>query len=128
MIKGFGIDIVDIDRIAGMIDKYGRVFLDKVYTEAEIAFCGGMARPPVHYAGRWAIKEAFYKALPPECQHFSSWKSIEAVPGHDSRASAINVKSAELKAKMDDCGIASIFFSLSHEKTHCVAAVVLEGR
>jgi holo-[acyl-carrier protein] synthase len=125
MIKGIGVDVVDIARIGEIIGKYGAHFLTKVFTAREIAYCGGMAKPAVHYAGRWAVKEAFYKALPPECQEVSSFKSIEIVAG-ESRRPAINVCDKTLGARLEKQGIRSLHMSISHEKEVCVAFVVLE--
>jgi holo-[acyl-carrier-protein] synthase len=128
MIKGTGIDIVEIRRIESMIRKYGRHFLDKVFSQTEIAYCGGTADTAVHYAGRWAVKEAFYKALPGPCQRRSGWKAIEILPasGADS-APMIAVVDRELDAEMKKAGITRIHHSISHEKQFCVAMVVLEG-
>jgi holo-[acyl-carrier protein] synthase len=128
MIKGTGIDIVEIRRIAGMIRKYGRHFLDKVFSQAEIAYCGGTADTAVHYAGRWAAKEAFYKALPGSCQRRSGWKAIEILPASGAEhAPVIAVVDPELDAEMKKAGIARVYHSISHEKQFCVAVVVLEG-
>ena len=125
MIKGIGVDVVDITRIDEIMGKYGHHFLDKVFTHNEIAYCGGMAKPAVHSAGRWAVKEAFYKALPRECQQLSFFKSIEIASG-ESRRPTIAVLDEALRASLNKQGIMSMHLSISHEKTVCVAFVVLE--
>jgi holo-[acyl-carrier protein] synthase len=126
MIKGIGIDIVEIARIEKMISSYGSQFLRKVFTEAEIEYSRKMARPSVHFAGRWAAKEAFYKALPQECQKVSGWKSMEVVV-KGSRAPSISVCDTALAKAMKKSGVEKSHVSISHEKTMCVAMVVLEG-
>ena len=75
MIKGLGVDIVDMERIERLLERYGDSFVQKVYTPREQECCRGMAKPAVHFAGRFAVKEAFYKALPASCQPRSAWKS-----------------------------------------------------
>jgi holo-[acyl-carrier protein] synthase len=125
MIRGIGVDVVDISRIDAMIKKYGAHFINKVFTQNEIAYCGGMAQPAVHYAGRWAVKEAFYKALPPECQKASFFKSIEIV-AVGTRRPAIGIRDKTLESCLEKQGITSMHMSISHEKTVCVAFVVLE--
>ena len=127
MTKGIGVDVVEIRRIREMIRKYGDRFLQKVFTGSEIDYCEKMAAPEIHFAGRWAVKEAFYKALPPECQKVSGWKSVELVPVK-SMAPAILVCSDILKSAMDKCGIERCFSSISHEKQVCVGLVVMDGR
>jgi len=79
MIKGIGIDIVEIGRIEKNDPQLRKPVLGKVFTEAEIVYCQKMAKPAIHFAGRWAAKEAFYKALPQECQRVSGWKSMEVI-------------------------------------------------
>jgi holo-[acyl-carrier protein] synthase len=126
MIKGIGTDIVEIGRIQEMIRKYGDHFLHKVFTGTETVYCGPKAMPHVHYAGRWAAKEAFYKALPASCQKLSGWKSVEVVPGPHG-APSISVCGRALRNAMKKDRVKVCHLSISHEKTMCVAVVVLEG-
>jgi|WetSurMetagenome_2_1015567.scaffolds.fasta_scaffold00055_7 holo-[acyl-carrier protein] synthase len=127
MIKGIGVDVVEIRRIREMIRKYGDHFLQKVFTPAEVAYCEKAAVPEIHFAGRWAVKEAFYKALPRECQTMSGWKSVEIVPG-ESMVPMVLVCSDFLKSGMDKCGIERWLASISHEKQVCVGVVVMDGK
>jgi holo-[acyl-carrier protein] synthase len=126
MTKGLGVDIVDIDRIERMINRYGEQFLKKVYTPAEIRYCSAMARPPIHFSGRWAAKEAFYKALPGNCQEFAHWKSIEVLPEKGSRRPVITVLDAALSDALAKETIGRLHLSISHDRTMCVATVVVE--
>jgi holo-[acyl-carrier protein] synthase len=128
MVKGIGIDIVEIERIASMVRKYGDQFLRKVFTDAEIHYCTGKAFPALHFSGRWAAKEAFFKALPGACQALSGWKSVEVLPGDkDHDKPILSLCSPALSAEMNKNCIESIMVSISHEKTMCVAFVVLTG-
>jgi holo-[acyl-carrier protein] synthase len=124
--KGLGVDIVEIGRIAALVARYGDHFLNKVYTPAEIEYCTTAAQPAIHYAGRWAVKEAFYKALPDECQPAARWKSIEVLPSRGSRKPAITIVDAGLRNLLKRAGVRFTHASISHEKSHCVAVVVLE--
>lgn len=127
MIIGIGVDIVEIGRIEEMIGKHGRQFLEKVFTDGELAYCEKHAKPPIHFAGRWAAKEAFYKALPRECQEMSGWKSIE-IRTEESRGPSIILLDKRLAGVMDTSGVKICHVSISHDKTVCVAMVVLEGK
>ena len=63
MIVGLGIDSVSISRIAGLIDRYGHRFLEKIFTEDEIAEGLGRRDSAQYFAARFAAREAFFKAL-----------------------------------------------------------------
>jgi len=61
---GSGIDIISIDRIRTSIDRSGRSFLQRVYTDAEIEYCESRKiHAAQSFAGRFAAKEAVAKAL-----------------------------------------------------------------
>ena len=126
MIKGTGIDIVDIDRMEAIVKRYGDLFLNKIFTKTEIAYCASTPVATLRYAGRWAVKEAFYKALPASCQKVCFWKSIEVVTDHTTGAPSLSVCSEQLKTMMKNSGIDNTFISLSHEKKFCIAFAVLE--
>ncbi|NLE02026.1 MAG: holo-ACP synthase [Fibrobacter sp.] len=123
---GVGIDIVDIKRIARLIEKYGDGFTKKVFTDNEIQHCSKSYSASSHFAGRWAVKEAFYKALPDSCQPFSSWKSIEILPGEGTRKPKIVVCTDELQNALKKSEISKIHVSISHEQEFCTAIVILE--
>ena len=126
MVRGIGTDIVDIKRIERLIDRYASHFLEKVFTPNEIGFCSAKAHPAVHFAGRWAAKEAFYKALPLPSQRLSTWKSIEIVPQDSSGRPQIRILSRELVDSLYAEKITSFLLSISHERSTCTAMVVLE--
>jgi len=121
-----GIDIVEISRLAKIIDRYGDKFTGKIYTPAEIDFCMRVseARAAIHYAGRWAAKEAFYKALPSDVQPLSSWKSVQVLADGAGKP-CVDVCDGGLRAALACIGVSSIHLSITHERTHCVAAVIL---
>ena len=58
-----GTDIVDINRISSIIKKKGNNFLNRIFTESERSYCDSNINPNIHYAGRFAAKEAVKKAL-----------------------------------------------------------------
>lgn len=59
---GLGVDIVEIERMRRILARTPS-FARKVFSEAERAYCDGKANPEVHYATRFAAKEAVVKAL-----------------------------------------------------------------
>ncbi len=126
MVIGIGTDITQISRIRRLCERYGDVFKTRVFTEKEIEYCSGHKRSEMNFAGRWAGKEAFYKALPENLQKVSGWRHISIEPDTEIRRPIIKVVNRELKNGMRDCGIGRIFLSISHEREYCVAYVLLE--
>lgn len=125
MILGIGNDIVDVRRIEKTLNKsHGETFKHRVFSEQEIAYCDKMAASAPHFAARWALKEAFYKALPSDLQPISHWKAIELVRIDGSKP-AVAVIDPELAEQFRLRNI-TVFHSVSHEKEFCTAMVVLE--
>ena len=58
-----GADIVSVLRIEKIIQQHSQRFKERTYTPIEIKYCDSKATPPIHYAGRFAAKEAIKKAL-----------------------------------------------------------------
>lgn len=84
-VLGVGIDIVEVRRIAALVNRPGGSFLGRSFTLAEIDECAGRAKPYIHYAERWAAKEGVYKALQLHWNRPFSWKEIEILyPGSGS--------------------------------------------
>ena len=126
MVRGIGTDIVEIQRIGKIIEKYGDQFLHKIFTEPEIGFCKRKAVPAIHFAGRWAAKEAFYKALPSSCQSLSSWKSVQVISGERNGEPLLEICSSMLRHQVAKESISALHLSISHEQAYCVAFVILE--
>jgi holo-[acyl-carrier protein] synthase len=126
MIRGIGTDIIDSDRIKNIVARHGNRFLKKVFTSVEIEFCQSKADQTLHFAARWAAKEAFYKALPSSCQPVSSWKSIQIISEDGTGKPLIDISSRTLMECLQREKIRNLHLSISHEKTYCVAFVVLE--
>jgi holo-[acyl-carrier protein] synthase len=105
MIAGIGIDICNTRRIEKVLQKpYSQNFKKKVFSDNEIEYCDKMKNNAPHFAVRWAVKEAFYKALPDDLQNFSSWKSIEFI-NEGKKKPFVNMCDKTLSSKMRDAGI-----------------------
>ena len=63
MIKGIGIDIVEIDRIRDAVQRWRDKFLEKIFNDSEISYCYKRKSVFQCLAARFAAKEAFIKAL-----------------------------------------------------------------
>ena len=62
-IFGLGIDVVEVDRIASSMAEFGDRFAEKIFTPSEREYCDAQKRPAIHYAARFAAKEAVAKAF-----------------------------------------------------------------
>jgi holo-[acyl-carrier protein] synthase len=63
MIRGIGIDLVDVQRFKGVMERCGKRFIERVFTEEEIRYCKGKHKPHIYFAARFASKEAVIKAV-----------------------------------------------------------------
>jgi len=63
MIYGIGIDVVDIDRFASALKRWGSRLTDRLFTQGELDYCMGHRRPERHLAARFAAKVSLCKAL-----------------------------------------------------------------
>src|SRR6267143_4062244 len=77
MITGIGIDVIQNERIRESIERFGDRFLRRIYTEREAEYCKKCAHPEIHYAARFAAKEAAFKALGTGWAAGVKWKDIE---------------------------------------------------
>lgn len=77
MMKGIGNDIIEVERIKKNIERYGQRFLDRIYTKKEQEYCLARKESSIHFAGRFAAKEAVVKALGSGFRDGISWLDVE---------------------------------------------------
>jgi holo-[acyl-carrier protein] synthase len=126
MITGIGIDIVSISRIARLIERYGERFLRKIFTTTEIS--EGTARLPSaqYFAGRFAAREAFFKALGTGWGRGISLKEIHIAATDTGRPTiSFSDRIAQVCAAR---GIARSHLSITHEGDTAQAIVILESK
>lgn len=122
MIYGIGIDIVSVDRMREVVDKWGERFLQRVYTETEIAYCYEKKHPFPSLAVRFAAKEALIKAMGSGIS--VSFTDVEVLSS-DSGRPFIQPK-GRLQDFFRENLLRSSHLSLSHERNYGVALVVIE--
>ena len=113
-----GVDIIEISRVKRVAEQYGDKFLNRIYTEGEIAYCKGRAN---QLASRFAAKEAVMKLLGTGTRGVS-WKDIEVVRGR-GQAPTIKLHGTATK-RAERIGLHEIALSLSHSDEYAVASVV----
>jgi len=72
-----GIDIIEIERIRSVINRWGDKFKSKVFLPDEISYCEGRFHPAKHYAVRFAAKEAVAKAIKASFDVPMKWHDVE---------------------------------------------------
>jgi holo-[acyl-carrier protein] synthase len=78
-IIGLGVDATDIPRIVQTIARYGERFTHRIFTAGEVEYCMRRRQPAVHFAGRFAAKEATMKALGTGHSQGVLWRDVEVV-------------------------------------------------
>ncbi len=117
MVKGIGVDIIEINRIKEAIINKTR-FKDRFFTPAEVSYCEGHKLPWSYYAGRFAAKEAVVKALGTGFRGFK-WQDIEIIKDGLGKPEVILHNNAEKIAQ--ELQIEEIMISISHSRDYAVA-------
>jgi holo-[acyl-carrier protein] synthase len=125
MITGIGIDVIQNDRIRDSIQRFGDRFLNRIYTEAEIEYCRKCAQPEIHYAARFAAKEAAFKALGTGWAAGVKWKDVEVVKLPSGKPELHLY--GEALAHATSAGAKQFYVSLTHDQSVSCAVVVLEA-
>lgn len=123
MIKGVGIDIVEVDRIAKSIEK-DRGFRELVFSEEEIAYCEPRPQKYQHYAARFAAKEAFFKALGTGWANGTAFNEVY-ITNDEKGKPALKLK-AGTALTLSHINPQHISVSLSHTPAMATAVVVIE--
>ena len=116
-----GTDIIEISRIKKSIEDLGDIFINKIFTEDEIAYCESKKKQKYqHYAARFAAKEAMFKAISESLndKYELCWKNYEVVCDEDGKPH-INILGINTN------NIESMDISLSHCKEYATANVVI---
>src|ERR1700720_1879835 len=124
-IIGLGLDITEIDRIAATIERYGDRFLRRVFTDGEIAYCARRRVPAIHFAGRFAAKEAGMKALGTGHSQNVLWRDVEVIRHGGPPQLRFHAGAARRFAAMH---AGASLLSITHTETLAFAQVLLVGR
>jgi holo-[acyl-carrier protein] synthase len=123
MIAGVGIDMIEVERVAGKIGRE-KGFRELVFTIKEIAYCEAKTNKYEHYAARFAAKEAFFKAIGSGWTYGTAFNEIEIT--NDENGKPALVLLGETAKLMTAKQVGTISVSLSHLKTIASAIVIIE--
>jgi holo-[acyl-carrier protein] synthase len=125
MLVGTGIDVVEIERIAHSIERYGARFLRRIFTPGEIAYCQRKKNCAESFAARFAAKEAGAKALGTGIQHGVTWTEMEVRRAPGQRPILhFSGRALEIAASL---GVKRVSLSIAHGKSTAIATVMLEN-
>lgn len=124
MILGIGTDLVEVARVASMMERHGGRALDRIFTPAEAAHCRAAGRPAESFAARFAAKEAFFKALGTGWSEGMGWTDVEVV-SLESGAPTLRLHGAA-RERAEAMGATRAHVSLTHTAEVAGAFVVLE--
>ena len=117
-------DATEIERIAATIERYGDRFLNRIFTEGEIAYCNRRRVPAIHFAGRFAAKEAGMKALGTGHTQNVLWRDVEVVRHGGPPQLQFHGGAARRFAAM---GARGSLLTITHCETLALAQVLLLG-
>jgi holo-[acyl-carrier protein] synthase len=126
-----GIDLIEIERIARAVERWGDRFLDRVFTPAELAI---YRVRPASLAARWAAKEAVAKLLGVGLRGLGgagrpsdalAWTEIEVLSDSQGRPALALYGRAAARARA--LGLGPIALSLSHTREHAIASAVAQA-
>lgn len=124
MIHAIGIDIVEVNRIDDIIQRWGTAFMRRVYSQEEIDYCTKKVRASMHFAARFAAKEAFLKCLGTELRHGVAMWHI-AVANNRDGTPTLKLQQG-LADRLSSHGISKAHISISHTDNYATAVVILE--
>lgn len=125
MIFGIGTDIADITRFQRFVDDNNTNLLRRLFTDRELTHCGSKRSSASCYAGRFAAKEAFLKALGTGLRDGISWLDMEVV--NDDLGKPDLFLTGRARELYQEKQITRLFLSLSHDANCAIAMVVLEA-
>ena len=117
-----GIDLVECDRIANMLEKHRDRFLRRVLTSAEIQRAGEYKKPVPFVAGRWAAKEAILKMIGTGWRGKIAWTDMEILP--NQLGEPIVTLSNETARLAEQRGIARVMLSITHTRQYAAASAI----
>jgi holo-[acyl-carrier protein] synthase len=129
MILGVGTDLVDMRRLEATLSRFGRRFIERVFTPLEQDRCERRRRSLGAYAQRFAAKEACAKALGTGFRQGVGWRDIEVanLPSGQPLLTLTNGAAARL-AVLTPAGMSPhIHVSMSDEDPYAQAIVVISA-
>jgi holo-[acyl-carrier protein] synthase len=125
MIVGSGVDLCEVHRIRASVERFGRRFLDRIFTEREIAYAESKANKYERFAARFAAKEAGMKAIGTGWRGGIRWRDFEVANLPSGRPTLrFHGRAAEVAEKLS---VRNVALSITHTSEQALAIVTLES-
>jgi holo-[acyl-carrier protein] synthase len=124
VIKGIGIDTIELARIARVYAAYPQRFLDRIFATEEKAYALRYKDPVPRLAARFAAKEACMKALGTGWNHGVRWRDIVVVNDKTGKP-ALELR-GKARARFDRLAAERVYISITHDREHATAFVIFE--
>ncbi|MBA2225742.1 MAG: 4'-phosphopantetheinyl transferase superfamily protein [Thermogemmata sp.] len=121
-IAGIGTQVLECVRVRELIDQHGELFLQQVFTDAEIAWCNGQKHTTEYFTALWAIKEAAFRAIGLVSRRTCRWKEL-AVQGSTIAALRLVAQGAT-REYMEHQGIAHLLVTAAYCRAFATATVL----
>jgi holo-[acyl-carrier protein] synthase len=126
LVIGIGTDMLEIERIAQSIERFGDRFLERIFTPGEIDYCRRKQKKSAEsFAARFAAKEACAKALGTGISNGVTWLEMEVTRAPGGRP--LLELHGRAAARAHALGVIRISLSLTHSREVALAVVVMEG-
>ena len=123
ILVGLGADLIEVERVRGVLERHGDRFLDRILTDEEKAYCASMGAPHKHIAARFAAKEAISKCFTTGIGAEFGWKSASVY--HGARHEPLVRLDAQGAALLAHVGATHVHLTLSHTETYAMAVAAL---
>jgi holo-[acyl-carrier protein] synthase len=124
-VLGVGVDLTQMPRLRRVVARWDERFLQRVFTEQEIAYCRRRRDPIPHFAARFAAKEATLKALGTGLSMGVNWRELEV--RRERGQAPTMVLSGRCRAIAEAKGGRRVLLSLSHDGDYAMAQAMLLG-
>jgi holo-[acyl-carrier protein] synthase len=124
MILGLGVDAFEVSRMERALREGDPDFCRGLFTSNEIAYCQRQRHPAEHYAARFALKEAVFKALSLPDTSGASWRDVELRVSPEGAPSV--VLHGTVRDLADRKGVIRVVASVSHTRGVAIAGAILE--
>ena len=123
ILLGLGADVIEVERIRGVLERQGERFLARVFTDEEREYCFRMAQPHKHLAARFAAKEAVSKSFTTGIGTELGWRSVSVY--HGSRNEPLVRLDEKGEALLKSVGATHVMLTLSHTDSVAMAVAAL---
>ena len=122
MIIGIGTDIVEVERVRELVERWGERFLKRLFTDNELSYCFRFRDPVPHLAARIAVKEAVFKCM--GRRMVIRWRDLDIKSEEGVPSVALY---GEIQRLADNIAVRRVHVSISHTDKLAMAIAVAEG-